>query len=158
MSSYIEWTILATTPYPGVTLVPFVLTLMLMDQLQRLERRITNKQSLALIIYMDIYKSTLSILSTHPSFPAAIPCIGLMIVIFDLRILQLMEYVTNLYFFILQWKLAILFTSFEIKNDIRDVGSTIDFVLVFLIHLLHWYLVHRYPLIPTRNIIVPDCT
>ena len=28
------------------------------------------------------------------------------------------------------------------KNDIRDVGSTADLVLVFLVHLVHWYLVH----------------
>ena len=30
-----------------------------------------------------------------------------------------------------------------LKNDIRDVGSTADLVLVFLVHLVHWY-----PLVP----------
>ena len=35
------------------------------------------------------------------------------------------------------------------KNDIRDVGSIADLVLVFLVHLVQWYLVHRYPLVPT---------
>ena len=25
------------------------------------------------------------------------------------------------------------------KNDIRDVGFTADLVLVFLVHLVHWY-------------------
>ena len=35
------------------------------------------------------------------------------------------------------------------KNDIRDVGSTADLVLVFFVHLVHWYLVHWYPLVPT---------
>ena len=25
------------------------------------------------------------------------------------------------------------------KNDIRDVGSTADLVLVFLVHLVHWF-------------------
>ena len=39
----------------------------------------------------------------------------------------------------------------RIKNDIRDVGSTADLVLVFLVHLVNWYMVHWYPL-------VPDCT
>ena len=34
------------------------------------------------------------------------------------------------------------------KNDIRDVGSTADLVLIFLVHLVHWYLVHWYPLVP----------
>ena len=28
------------------------------------------------------------------------------------------------------------------KNNIRDVGSTADFVLVLLVHLVHRYLVH----------------
>ena len=32
-----------------------------------------------------------------------------------------------------------------IKNDIRDVGSTADLVLVLLVHLVHWFLVHWYP-------------
>ena len=36
-----------------------------------------------------------------------------------------------------------------LKNDIRDVGNTTDLVLVFLVHLVHWYLVHWYPLVPT---------
>ena len=35
-----------------------------------------------------------------------------------------------------------------LKNDIRDVGSTPDLVLVFLVNLVHWYLVHWYPLVP----------
>ena len=35
------------------------------------------------------------------------------------------------------------------KNDIRDVGSTADLVLVFFVHLVQWYLVHWYPLEPT---------
>ena len=30
------------------------------------------------------------------------------------------------------------------KNDIRDVGSTADLVLVFFVHLVQWYLVHWY--------------
>ena len=34
------------------------------------------------------------------------------------------------------------------KNNIRDVGSTADLVLVLLVHLVHWYLVHLYPLLP----------
>ena len=34
------------------------------------------------------------------------------------------------------------------KNNIRDVGSTADLVLVLLVHLVHWYLVHLYPMLP----------
>ena len=30
-------------------------------------------------------------------------------------------------------------STFGAKNDIRDVGSTADLVLVFLVHLVHWY-------------------
>ena len=44
----------------------------------------------------------------------------------------------------------------EEKNDIRDVGSTADLALVFLVNLVHWY-----PLVPTGTwlyLIVPDCT
>ena len=37
------------------------------------------------------------------------------------------------------------------KNDIRDVGRTADLVLVFLVHLVHWYLVHW-------SLMVPDGT
>ena len=37
---------------------------------------------------------------------------------------------------------------FAKKNDIRDVGSTADLVLVLLVYLVHWYLVHLYPLVP----------
>ena len=33
-----------------------------------------------------------------------------------------------------------LLLSCDAKNDIRDVGSTADLVLVFLVHLVHWYL------------------
>ena len=40
-------------------------------------------------------------------------------------------------------------SSRQEKNDIRDVGSIADLVLVFLIHLVHWYLVDTYPLVPT---------
>ena len=41
-----------------------------------------------------------------------------------------------------------------LKNDIRDVDSTADLVLVLLVYLVHWYLVHWYlvhwyPLVPT---------
>ena len=39
------------------------------------------------------------------------------------------------------------------KNNIRDVGSTADLVLVLLIHLVHWYLVHG--LIGTSGAMVP---
>ena len=39
------------------------------------------------------------------------------------------------------------------KNDIRDVGSTADLVLVLLVHLVHWYLVHG--LIGTSGALVP---
>ena len=39
------------------------------------------------------------------------------------------------------------------KNNIRDVGSTADFVLVLLVHLVHWYLVHG--LIGTFGALVP---
>ena len=34
------------------------------------------------------------------------------------------------------------------KNDIRDVDSTADLVLVLLVYLVQWYLVHLYPLVP----------
>ena len=34
------------------------------------------------------------------------------------------------------------FDSSTLKNDIRDVGSIVDLVLVFLVHLVNWYLVH----------------
>ena len=47
-------------------------------------------------------------------------------------------------------------SSTSLKNDIRDVGSTADFVLVFLVHLVHWY-----PLVPTGTwwyLMVPDGT
>ena len=37
------------------------------------------------------------------------------------------------------------------KNNIRDVGSTADLVLVLLVHLVHWYLVHLYPLVPNST-------
>ena len=37
-------------------------------------------------------------------------------------------------------KLWLKHTSF--KNDIRDVESTADLVFVFMVHLVHWYLVH----------------
>ena len=37
------------------------------------------------------------------------------------------------------------------KNDIRDVDSTADLVLVLLVYLVHWYLVHLYPLVPDSN-------
>ena len=37
--------------------------------------------------------------------------------------------------------LGLLFSEL---NNIRDVGSTTDLVLVFLVHLVHWY-----PLVPT---------
>ena len=44
--------------------------------------------------------------------------------------------------------------SFQLsKNNIRDVGSTADFVLVLLVHLVHWYLVHG--LIGTSGALVP---
>ena len=33
------------------------------------------------------------------------------------------------------------------KNDIRDEGSTADLVLVSLVHLVHCYLEHWYPLV-----------
>ena len=41
-----------------------------------------------------------------------------------------------------------------VKNDIRDVGSTADLVMVFLVHVVHWYPLvptgaHWYPLVPT---------
>ena len=39
------------------------------------------------------------------------------------------------------------------KNNIRDVGSTADLVLVLLVHLVHWYLVHG--LIGTSGALVP---
>ena len=42
--------------------------------------------------------------------------------------------------------LFLRFTLKLTKNDITDVGSIADLVLVFLVHLVHWY-----PL-------VPDCT
>ncbi len=40
-----------------------------------------------------------------------------------------------------------------LKNNIRDVGSTVDLVLVLLVHLVHWYLVHG--LIGTSGALVP---
>ena len=40
-----------------------------------------------------------------------------------------------------------------LKNNIRDVGSTADLVLVLLVHLVHWYLVHG--LIGTSGALVP---
>ena len=52
------------------------------------------------------------------------------------------------------WHSSLYTHSFEaqpnsnIKNDIRDVGSTADLVLVFLVHPVHWYLVHWYTLVP----------
>ena len=36
----------------------------------------------------------------------------------------------------------------NVKNDIRDVDSTAELVLVLLVYLVHWYLVHLYPLVP----------
>ena len=39
------------------------------------------------------------------------------------------------------------------KNNIRDVCSTADLVLVLLVHLVHWYLVHG--LIGTSGALVP---
>ena len=39
------------------------------------------------------------------------------------------------------------------KNNIRDVGSTADLVLVLLVHLVHLYLVHG--LIGTSGALVP---
>ena len=41
----------------------------------------------------------------------------------------------------------------QLKNNIRDVGSTADLVLVLLVHLVHWYLVHG--LIGTSGALVP---
>ena len=39
----------------------------------------------------------------------------------------------------------------QVKNNIRDVDSTADLVLVLLVYLVHWYLVHLYPLVPDSN-------
>ena len=44
-------------------------------------------------------------------------------------------------------------THHPYKNNIRDVGSTADLVLVLLVHLVHWYLVHG--LIGTSGALVP---
>ena len=32
-----------------------------------------------------------------------------------------------------------VYFAFWVKNDIRDVRSTADLVLVFLVQLVHWY-------------------
>ena len=48
---------------------------------------------------------------------------------------------------------AIFWGIYNKKNNIRDVGSTADLVLVLLVHLVHWYLVHG--LIGTYGALVP---
>ena len=40
--------------------------------------------------------------------------------------------------------MLIAFGNEHLKNDIRDEGSIADLVLVFLVHLVQWYLVLWY--------------